>query len=261
MREATYVLDGLLENDTVLDIREHTTDTHGATEHLFGLCHLLGFAFMPRFKDVADQTLYKFDRSARYGRLDPFFDGAADVALIREQWDALVRVAASLKNRTSPAHVVLARLAVSSERLAKALQALGRILKTTHVLRYLHDAKLRSRVQLQLNRGESRHDLARRLFFANRGVFRSGDYAEIMNKVSALSVLSNAVLVWNTVRIGAIVDELAAAGHTVRPEDLARVSPLLDSHVIATGSYHFDRAISARAVSKRPENSGPQPLE
>jgi hypothetical protein len=34
-----------------------------------------------------------------------------------------------------------------------------------------------------------------------------------MNNVSALSVLSNAVLVWNTVRIGAIVDELAAAGH------------------------------------------------
>ncbi len=69
-------------------------------------------------------------------------------------------------------------------------------------------------VQLQLNRGESRHNLARRLFFANRGAFRSGDYAEIMNKVSALSVLSNAVLVWNTVRIGGIVEELAEAGPT-----------------------------------------------
>jgi hypothetical protein len=30
---------------------------------------------------------------------------------------------------------------------------------------------------------------------------RSGDYEEIMNKVTVLSVLSNAVLVWNTVRI------------------------------------------------------------
>ncbi len=124
-----------------------------------------------------------------------------------------MRVAASLKSRTSPAHVVLARLAASSDRLAKALQALGRILKTIHILRYLHDAKLRARVQLQRNRGESRHNLARRLFFANRGAFRSGDYAEIMNKVSALSVLSNAVLVWNTVRIGGIVEELAEAGH------------------------------------------------
>jgi TnpA family transposase len=50
-------------------------------------------------------------------------------------------------------------------------------------------------------------------------MFRSGDYAEIMNKVSALSVLSNVVLVWNTVRIGAIVDELAATGHEVLRAD------------------------------------------
>lgn len=27
------------------------TDTHGFTEQLFGLCHLLGYSFMPRLKD------------------------------------------------------------------------------------------------------------------------------------------------------------------------------------------------------------------
>jgi TnpA family transposase len=31
-REALYVLDGLLENDTILRPREHYTDTHGFTE-------------------------------------------------------------------------------------------------------------------------------------------------------------------------------------------------------------------------------------
>jgi len=146
---------------------------------------------------------------------------------------------------------VLKRPAASSDRLANALRALGRLLKTTHIPRYLHDAQLRARIQLQLNRGESWHDLARRLFFANRGVFRNGDYAEIMNKVTALSVLSNAVLVWNTVRIGTIVDELAAA---VAREDLARVSPMLDALVIATGSYHVDRAVRGRSA---PSIDGP----
>jgi hypothetical protein len=37
-REALYVLDGLLENNTILKIREHTTDTHGYTEIIFALC-------------------------------------------------------------------------------------------------------------------------------------------------------------------------------------------------------------------------------
>jgi len=58
-REALYVLDGLLENDTVLKPREHTTDTHGITEQLFGLSYLLGISFMPRFRDIADVQLYR----------------------------------------------------------------------------------------------------------------------------------------------------------------------------------------------------------
>jgi hypothetical protein len=137
-------------------------------------------------------------------------------------------------------------IASDADRLAKALTALGRIVKTTYILRYLHDPAVRDRVHLQLNRGESRHELARRLFFANQGAFRTGDYEEIMNKASALALLSNAVLVWNTVRISEIVASIEASGQTVRPEHLARISPLAHAHVIPSDTYHFDRA-TARA--------------
>jgi hypothetical protein len=88
------------------------TDTHGFTEQLLGLCHLLGFSFMPRLKDLKDQQLYRPDREP-LGVLERIIDGTVDTALIREQWDQLVRVAASLRNRTAPAHLVLERLAGS----------------------------------------------------------------------------------------------------------------------------------------------------
>jgi len=69
----------------------------------------------------------------------------------------------------------------------------------------------------------------------------------IMNKVTALSVLSNAVLVWNTVRIGEIVGALeGTAGRKVAHEDLARVSPLASAHVIPSGSYRFPRTSDRR---------------
>jgi TnpA family transposase len=193
---------------------------------------------------TADQQLYKVDRDVPLGRLQPLFHTGVDLALIREQWDQLVRVAASLKNRVAPAHVVLQRLtnASPSDRVAKALAALGRIVKTIFILRYLHDEKIRRRVQLQLNRGEGRHDLARWLFFANRGEFRTGDYEEIMNKASCLSLLSNAVLVWNTVEMAKIVGRLRASGEEVTSVDLAKVSPLAFHHVIPNGTYHFRRA-------------------
>ena len=238
-REAGYVLGGILDNDTVLTIREHTSDTHGFTEHLFGLCAMLGITFMPRLKDLPDQVLSRIDRDADYGALQPLLRGRINVELILEQWDQLVRLAASLKDRLTPAHVVMQRLvnANASDRLAGALSQLGRLMKTLHILRYIQEEPLRDAIQLQLNRGEFRHILAKSLFFANQGSFRSGDYEEVMNKASSLSLLSNAVLVWNTVHIARIVDQLRATGHEVKDEDLARVSPLAHAHVIPNGSY------------------------
>ena len=238
-REAGYVLGGILDNDTELTIREHTSDTNGFTEHLFGLCALLGINFMPRLKDLPDQVLSRIDRNTDYGVLQPLFRGRINIELILEQWDQLVRLAASLRDRLTPAHVVMQRLvnANASDRLAGALSQLGRLMKTLHILRYIQEEPLRDAIQLQLNRGEFRHILAKSLFFANWGTFRSGDYEEVMNKASCLSLLSNAVLVWNTVHIARIVNQLRAAGHEVRDEDLARASPLVHAHVIPNGSY------------------------
>ncbi|MGI0133642.1 MAG: Tn3 family transposase, partial [Candidatus Micrarchaeaceae archaeon] len=249
-REALHVLDGLLDNQTTLCPREHTTDTHGFTEQLFGLCYLLGFSFMPRLKDLPDQRLYKFDNSIDMGELESVFEAPIDLTLINEQWDQLVRVAASLKNKVAPAHVVLHRLvnASPSDRVAKALTALGRLVKTVYLLRYISDPALRRKVHKQLNRGESRHDLAKWLFFANRGVFRTGDYEEIMNKASCLSLLSNAVLVWNTIEINKMVVSLRASGQGVDDADLALMSPLLRYHVAPNGTYFNNKGPSSQPI-------------
>jgi TnpA family transposase len=241
VREALYVLDGLLSNITTLEPTFHSTDTAGYTEHLFGLCFLLRFSFQPRLADLPRQQLYKIAKEDHYSDLDVLFNGAVDVELVREQWDQLVRVAASLKNGIAPAHVILDRLAgrAPSDKVAKALAALGQLIKTTYIRRYVADPALRYRVQLQLNRGESRHQLAKHVFFANRGVFRTNDLAEIMNKATCLSLLSNAVLVWNTHHIEQTVQVLRAQGYPVDDNDLARISPLAFRNMLVHGTYDF----------------------
>jgi TnpA family transposase len=238
VREAIYILDGLLNNNTILRPKEHFVDQHGFTDQLFCLCHPLGYSLMPRL-NVSKQQLYKLDRTLSYGRLDAVIRGTVDIALIREQWDQLVRVAASLWNRTASAHIVLQRLASSapSDRLAKGLTALGQALRSLYLLRYLHDEDLRGRMQLQINRGEGRHQLARRLFFANQGAFQTGDYEAMMNKATCLSLLSNAVLIWNTMQMMRIIEQLRASGETITPEEWRRISPLAFSHVIPHGTY------------------------
>jgi TnpA family transposase len=256
VREALYVLDGLLDNNTILRPKEHMVDQHGFTDQLFGLCHLLGYTLMPRLP-VHKQQLYKPDPTKSYGHLDAVMHGTADVALLQEQWDQLIRVAASLRNRTAPVHVVLQRLAGSapSDCLAKALATLGRVLRTMYLLRYIHDETLRGRMQLQLNRGERRHQLARRLFFANQGAFQTGDYEEIMNKATCLSLLSNAVLMWNTVYMTRIIAQLRATGETIADENVARVSPAAFAHVIPNGTY-FVRPTPLERDENREESLG-----
>lgn len=183
------------------------------------------------------------------------FAGNADAVAIIEQWDQLVRIAASLKVRTAPAHIVLQQLTASgpSDSVAKALTALGRLMKTRNILRYLHNEPLRLSIQTQLNRGEARHGLARWLFFADQGEFRTSDFEMIMNKASCLSLLSNAVVLWNTPQIERIIAELRADGTTIRDEDLIHVWTLQRRHITPNGVYFANRT--------RPAFVLPEPVE
>jgi TnpA family transposase len=240
LREATYVLDGLLLNNTDINPEFHCTDTHGYTDHLFALCYLLGISFQPRLSDLPYQALHKMRKHDRYGALDTLFTGVADLQLVGEQWDTIVRIAASLKNRIAPAHVIIQRLAGRDDKVAKALQALGRVIKTIYIFRYICDPVLRRQVHFQLNRGESRHSLAKVIFFDNRGVFKTSDYEEIMNKASCLSLVSNTVLVWNTHHMQQIVNRMRREGLEADDTILAKISPLSIKNILVHGTYSFE---------------------
>jgi len=67
--EAAYVLDGLFDQDTILDIREHFTDTGGASDHIFGLFALIGKRFSPRLRNLKDRKFHTFEKSGAYPAL------------------------------------------------------------------------------------------------------------------------------------------------------------------------------------------------
>ena len=243
VREATYVLTGLLFHGTQLETEFHTTDTHGFTEIVFALCYLLGLTFCPRIKGIKYQQLYKLDKSINYQGYNKLFSGFADIGNVPKQWDQIVRVVASLKNGIAPAHIIVQKLTnrSSSDNLTKALITMGRIIKTIYIFRYISDSALRYKVYLQLNRGESRHNLAQHVFFANQGIFKTKEYVQIMNKASCLSILSNLILYWNTVKLYQMIEELKSEGYEIDNNDLAKISPLLFKHILVHGTYSFKR--------------------
>jgi hypothetical protein len=68
-REAAYVIDGLNKISSP-HVSIHSTDTHGYTESVFGITHLLGFAFAPRLKQIGKQKRYSFSNKNGMVQID-----------------------------------------------------------------------------------------------------------------------------------------------------------------------------------------------
>ena len=112
--------------------------------------------------------------------------------------------------------------------------------KTLFILNYISDEAYRRRIRRMLNKGELLHALAREVFFGQQGMFRERDYESQLNRATSLSLLINAIVVWNTRYMMAAIEHLKSTGYPVLEEDLAHLSPLLWEQINLHGSYHFD---------------------
>ncbi len=241
-RDAAYVLDEILGNESELEIAEHTTDTSGYTEMLFAAFALLGLQFAPRIRDLQDQRLYRLPGMVVSPDVAPLFKGTINTGLILENWDEMLRLAGSLKLGLVTASLTLGKLQTVPRKnvLAKALQEYGRLVKTLFILRYLKSPEYRHQIERQLNKGESLHALRRFLFFGNLGRLRKGEEEEHTTQAQVLTLVTNTVVVWNTVYMMAVLDELRAGGYEVRDEDAKHLSPARHEHINPHGKYHFD---------------------
>jgi TnpA family transposase len=241
VRDATYVLDAILDNETELTILEHTTDTAGYTDLVFCLFDLLGMQFAPRLRDLGDQQLYRLSRQQQTGHLAPRFKGTIQQGFILRHWDDMLRLAGSLKRGWVTASLFISKLQAYPRQnvLTRALQEYGRLVKTLFILRYLQSTDYRRRINAQLNKGESLHALRDFLFVGDKGVIRRKQHEAQTNQALCLNVVTNAVVIWNTVYMQAVLDQLRAEGYPVSEEDLTHLSPARFAHVNPYGKYSF----------------------
>ena len=167
---------------------------------MFGLFSLLGFRFAPRLRDLPDQTLYRAQKGADYGVLAPVLKKTIREDLIVNHWDDLNRLAASLKDGLVRPSLVVSKLQAMQRLnpLQQAIQELGCLAKTWHILQYVDEPPFRRRVLVGLNKGETLHSLARDIVFGQQGRFTVRGYEAQLNRASALSLVINSIVVWNT---------------------------------------------------------------
>jgi len=244
--EALHVLDGLLYHGADLSAAVHHTDGGGVSDHVFALCHLLGFRFAPRIPNLHDRRLYTFGAAAQWPALEPFIAGRIDEALIRAHWDDILRLATSVRIGAVAASLMLRRLGSYPRQngLALALREVGRIERTLFTLDWLQDPALRRQATAELNKGESRNALARAVCFHRLGRVRDRTRETQQHRASGLNLVVAAIILWNTVYLGRAVETLRRQGEIIPDNLLGHLAPLGWQHVNLTGDYLWGAAAS-----------------
>jgi hypothetical protein len=202
----------------------------------------------------SESRFWRIDPKADYGPLDGLARQRISIPRIERNWDDLLRVAGSLKMGAVGASELIRGLQGGGRpsTLGRAIVELGRVAKTLYLLNYLDDEAYRRRILTQLNRGESRHSVARAIFHGQRGEVRQRYREGQEDQLGALGLVVNAVVLWNTRYLDAALTQVRATDVAVNPEDVERLSPLLLDHVNVLGRYEFALKDSVRQGQLRP---------
>lgn len=247
-RDAAYVLDGLLYNESDLVSMEHYTDTHGYTEINFAAFAMLGRKFAPRIRGIQHQRLYRIDSGRSYGALEPMVakkDHTINTEPIENDWNRMGHFYGSLKTGHVTASVALKRLVSLSKKnhFYQANRELGRIFKTEFILEYLSKPSLRRRIRQGLLKGEQLHSLARQVFYGKRGKIYSRDLEEQMSTCSCLTLILACIIYWQAREIARVTSSgnQDTAGYDLDFSLLEHVSPIEWDNVVLYGEYVVDR--------------------
>lgn len=116
----------------------------------------------------------------------------------------------------------------------------------------MQSIELRRRVQAGLNKGEARNALARAVFFNRLGEIRDKSFDQQRYRASGLTLLTSAIVLWNTVYLERAVNALKNKGETIDDSLLQYLSPLGWEHINLTGDYVWKKSSKLKDGKFRP---------
>ena len=214
---------------------------------------MLGFRFCPRLRDLPDRKLACIEPASTYGDLQPLLGRRIKTDLIREHWDEVLRLVASLKAGIVPPSAMLKQLAAyrRQNQLDLALQELGRIERTLFMLDWLETPQLRQRCHAGLNKSEQRHALAQVICTFKQGRIADRGHEAQQFRASGLNLVIAAIVYWNSTYIADAIAHLRRPWKPVPDELLAHTSPLSWEHIGFSGDFLWDQAAATAGRRRR----------
>lgn len=241
VKEAPYILDGLLMNEVGQRIKEQYADTGGFTDHVFAATALLSYRFVPRIRDLPSNRLYLCDPAAAPREIRGLVGGKIREKLITENWPDILRAVATMAAGVMPPSQLLRKFASypRQHELAVALRELGRIERSLFIIDWLLDADMQRRAQIGLNKGEAHHALKNALRIGRQGEIRDRTSEGQHYRMAGLNLLAAVIVYWNTKHLGHAVAARKGASLDCSSDLLTHISPLGWAHILLTGEYRW----------------------
>ena len=253
--EVASMIEGMLRHDTEMDVEKQYVDTHGQSEVGFAFCHLLGFALLPRLKNLKKQRLYRSSNGEQYPNLQSILTRPINWEIIEQQYDELIKLSTALRLGTADAESILRRFTKhnSQHPTYKALCELGKALKTTFLCDYLRLESLRREIQDGLQVIENWNSANDFILYGKGGEFTSNRREDQEILMLSLHLLQVSLVYVNTLMIQQALVEPAWRGR-LTAADLRALSPLKWQHINPYGTWVLG-SNGAENRFKRCENS------
>lgn len=235
--------------NTAIGINVHSTDTHGYTEMVFAVSHLIGVTFAPRIKDLSSQNLVSFAKIKAelehkgYPITPTYY---VNENKIRRNWDNILRLIATIKLREHRASTIIKRFGDYSSQhpSQEALKEFGRIIKSIFILKYVDDVEWRQAIEKQLNKGELANKFSAAVSFADQNILEAlKEDQEIA--VMCKTIIQNIIILWNYIELTKIIMRSDTDEREHLLENITNASIPTWQHVNLHGTYDFSNLLSS----------------
>lgn len=239
--EGVYILDGLWKNVSKIQPDTLHADTHGQSEPIFGLAHLLGIKLLPRIRNWNDLVFYRPHKTTRYQHIDSLFTDAINWKLIETHWSDMMQIVLSIQAGKVLPSMLLRKLGSKGRKnkLYRAFRELGRVERTIFLLRYISESDLRFNIRAETTKIESFHSFLDWIAFGG-SVIKSGDPVEQAKRMKYMDVIANAIMLQNVVDLTNVLNKMDEEGFVITPELVKCLSPYMRENILRFGKWTLD---------------------
>ena len=239
--EAIHILDGFQDNKSELQPDTVIGDTQAQSEPVFALAYLMGIQLMPRMRNWNDVTFVRPDNTTVYKHIETLFKNVGEFSRIEKHWKDFMQVALSIHAGKVIPSMLLRRLGVQSKKnkLYKAFRALGQIIRTIFLLKYITAPDMRRHIQASTTKVESFNNFSDWVTFGGK-TLRTGDPVEMEKRIKYADLIANIVMLHNVIDLTDVLNEMNAEGETVTGELVEKLSPLTTQHLRRFGIIFLD---------------------